>query len=42
MWWIDFSETTYIGVPMQGCLSCRESSNGEIYIYVADNKTVEV
>ena len=41
-WWIDFDATIQISVSMQGCLSCRKPSNGERYIYVDDDKSVEV
>ena len=41
-WWIDLGATTHISVSMQGCLSCRRPSDGERYIYIRDDKLVEV
>lgn len=41
-WWIDSSATTYISVSSQGCLNCRKPSDGKIYIYVCDGKSVGV
>ena len=39
MWWIDSGATTHISVSMQGCLSCRKTSDDERYIYVGDGTT---
>ena len=41
-WWIDSSATTHISVSIQGCLSCRQPIDGERYIYVGNDKSVEV
>ena len=41
-WWIDSGATTHINVCMQGCLSCRKPNDGERYIFVGDDKKVEV
>lgn len=39
---IDFGAVAHISMSMQGCLSCRKPSDRERYIYVDDEKTVEV
>ena len=41
-WWIDSGAPTHISVSMQGCLSCRKPNDGERYIFVGDDKKVEV
>ena len=41
-WWLDSGATTHISVSMQGCLSYRKPNDGERYIFVGDNKLVEV
>nr|KYP65876.1 hypothetical protein KK1_012151 [Cajanus cajan] len=41
-WWIYFGATTHINVFMQGCLSCQKSNDGERYIYIDDDKTIQV
>ena len=41
-WWMDSGATTHISVSMQGCLSCRKPNDGERYIFVGDDKKVEV
>ena len=41
-WWIDSGATTHISVSMQGCLSYRKPNDGERYIFVGDDKKVEV
>ena len=41
-WWLDSSTTTHINVSMQACLSYRKPNDGEIYIFVGDDKSVEV
>ena len=41
-WRIDSSATIHISVSKQGCLSCRRPCDGERYIYVDDDKSVEV
>ena len=40
--WLDSGATTHISVSMQGCLSYRRPSDGERYIFVGDEKLVEV
>ena len=42
MWWIDSGVTTHISVSMQGCLNYWKPNNGERYIYVGDDKKVEI
>lgn len=39
---IDSGAIAHISVSMQGCLSCRKPSDRERYIYVDDEKTIEV
>jgi len=41
-WWLDSGATTHISASMQGCLSYRRPSDGERYIFVGDEKSVEV
>ena len=42
MWWTDSGATTHTTVSMRGCLSCRKPIDSERYIYVSDNKSIEV
>ena len=42
MWWIDSGGTTHISVSIQGCLNCRKPNDGKRYMYVSDEKIVEV
>ena len=42
MWWTDSSATTHISVSMQGYLSCQKPIESERYIYMGDDKSVEV
>jgi len=39
--WLDCDTTTHISVSMQGCLSYRRLSDGERYIFVGNEKSVE-
>ena len=41
-WWLDSGATTHISISMQGCLSYRRPSDGEIYIFVGNEKSVEI
>ena len=41
-WWLDSGTSTHISVSMQGCLSYRNPTDAERYIYVGDGKSVEV
>ena len=41
-WWMDSGATTHISVSMQGFLSCRKPNDGERYIFVGNDKKVEV
>ena len=41
-WWLDSGATTHISVSMQSCLRYRRPSDGESYIFVGDEKSVEV
>ncbi|KAK9672915.1 hypothetical protein RND81_12G134500 [Saponaria officinalis] len=41
-WWVDSGATTHISVSMQGCLKHRRPIDGGRYIYVGDDKSVEV
>jgi len=41
-WWLDSGTTTHISVSMRGCLSYRKPSDGEKYIFMGDEKSVEV
>ena len=41
-WWVDSGATTHISVSMQGCLICWKPSDGEKYIFVGDDKLVDV
>ena len=41
-WWLDSGATTHISVSMQDCLRYRRPSDGERYIFVGDEKSIEV
>lgn len=41
-WWLDSGAITNISVSMQGCMNYRKSNDVERYIYVGDDKSVEV
>ena len=41
-WWLDSGATTNISVSMQGCLSYQRPRDDERYIFVDDEKSVEV
>ena len=42
MWWIDSDVIIHISMSIQGCLNYRKSSDGERYIYMDNDKIVEV
>ena len=42
MWWIDYRAITHISVSMQGCLSCQKLTDTERYVFMGDDKSVEV
>ena len=41
-WWVESGSTTHISVSMQGYLSYRKLNDGERYIFVGNDKKVEV
>ena len=41
-WWLDSDAITHISISIQGCLSYRRPSDGERYIFVANEKLIEV
>lgn len=42
IWWIDSSTIAHISVSLQNCLSCRKLSEDARFIYIGDEKSLEV